>query len=59
MVERRPGSELTAADLQRFAAERLARFKVPSTVVFRDEPLPRNATGKILKRELRDELIGR
>ena len=59
VVERRPGSELTAADLQRFAAERLARFKVPSTVVFRDEPLPRNATGKILKRELRDELVGR
>lgn len=57
VVERRAGSDLGAADLQRFAAERLARFKVPSTVVFRDEPLPRNATGKILKRDLRDELI--
>jgi long-chain acyl-CoA synthetase len=59
VVERRPGSNLTAASLQRFAAERLARFKVPSTVVFRDGPLPRNATGKILKRDLRDELTGR
>jgi acyl-CoA synthetase (AMP-forming)/AMP-acid ligase II len=59
VVERRPESTLTGADLQRFAAERLARFKVPSTVVFRDEPLPRNATGKILKRELRDDLIAR
>jgi long-chain acyl-CoA synthetase len=59
VVERRAGSDLDAADLQRFAAERLARFKVPSTVVFRDEPLPRNATGKILKRDLRDELSAR
>jgi acyl-CoA synthetase (AMP-forming)/AMP-acid ligase II len=57
VVERRPGSDPTTADLQRFAADRLARFKVPSTVVLRDEPLPRNATGKILKRQLRDELI--
>ena len=32
-------------------------FKVPSQIVFvRREPLPRNAAGKILKRELRDEL---
>jgi long-chain acyl-CoA synthetase len=59
VVERRAGSDLTAVDLQRFAAERLARFKVPSTVVFRDDPLPRNATGKILKRDLRDELAAR
>ena len=35
--------------------ERLAGFKVPSRVVFVDEQLPRGATGKILKRELRDE----
>ncbi len=57
VVERRPGSALTAEELQGFAAERLARFKVPGVVVFRDEPLPRNATGKLLKRQLRDELV--
>lgn len=57
VVERRPGSTLDAAGLQGFAAERLARFKVPGVVVFRDEPLPRNATGKLLKRQLRDELV--
>ena len=51
--------DLGAAELQRFAAEQLSRFKVPSTVVFREEPLPRNATGKILKRDLRDELLAR
>ena len=30
--------------------------RCPSTIVFRAEPLPRTATGKVLKRELRDEL---
>ena len=37
---------------------RLAAFKVPAHVYFRDEPLPRNPAGKVLKRELRDELVG-
>ena len=36
-----------------YVKENLARFKVPRDVVFLDE-LPRNATGKILKRELAD-----
>jgi long-chain acyl-CoA synthetase len=36
-------------------AERLADYKVPETVDLRVTPLPRNANGKILKSELRDE----
>ncbi len=52
----KPGTTLTAGELQGFAAERLARFKVPSIVIIRDEALPRNATGKVLKKELRAEL---
>jgi acyl-CoA synthetase (AMP-forming)/AMP-acid ligase II len=52
----RPGSELESDALRRHAARRLAQFKVPSIVVFRDEPLPRNAAGKVLKRILREEL---
>jgi long-chain acyl-CoA synthetase len=35
-------------------AKNLAGFKVPSRIAFVLEPLPRNASGKILKRELRD-----
>jgi len=56
VVNLRPGASVTARELQEFAATRLARFKVPEHVYFRDEPLPRTATGKVLKRELRNEL---
>ncbi|MEU9759172.1 acyl-CoA synthetase [Streptomyces sp. NPDC047987] len=45
--------EATEAELIDHARERLARFKAPKRVLFVDE-LPRNASGKILKRELRD-----
>jgi fatty-acyl-CoA synthase len=48
----RNGNELTAEAIQAYVKENLARFKVPRDVVFVDQ-LPRNATGKILKRELR------
>jgi long-chain acyl-CoA synthetase len=37
-----PGSRATEADLQEHVAARLASFKVPVRVWFRDEPLPRN-----------------
>jgi acyl-CoA synthetase (AMP-forming)/AMP-acid ligase II len=48
----RNGENLTAEAVQAYVKENLARFKVPRDVVFVEE-LPRNATGKILKRELR------
>ncbi|MEU0074526.1 acyl-CoA synthetase [Streptomyces sp. NPDC006332] len=48
-----PRGEVTEEDLLAHAREKLAHFKAPKRVVFVDE-LPRNASGKILKRELRD-----
>lgn len=48
------GEALTVAELQAFVGERLAKFKVPTTVTVVDEQLPRNASGKILKRDLRE-----
>lgn len=45
--------DTTESELIEHARERLAHFKAPKRVVFVDE-LPRNASGKILKRELRD-----
>jgi len=41
-----------------FLESRLARHKRPSRVWFLDEPLPRNANGKFVKRELRRSLLG-
>ncbi|MGW0827254.1 acyl-CoA synthetase [Streptomyces sp. NPDC002845] len=45
--------EVTEAELLDHAREKLAHFKAPKRVLFVDE-LPRNASGKILKRELRE-----
>jgi acyl-CoA synthetase (AMP-forming)/AMP-acid ligase II len=51
-VVRRPGSVLTADDLIAWARREMANYKVPRTVRFVAE-LPRNASGKVVKGELR------
>jgi long-chain acyl-CoA synthetase len=51
-VVARSGAELDVEKLGAFAAETLAHYAVPSRWWVRDEPLPTNATGKIVKREL-------
>ncbi len=53
----KPGASLDAGELQRFLGERLAKFKVPTAVTVVDQQLPRSASGKILKRELRDATL--
>jgi long-chain acyl-CoA synthetase len=40
-------------DLRRFAASRLAAFKVPEKILVSPAPLPRNANGKVVKSDLR------
>jgi acyl-CoA synthetase (AMP-forming)/AMP-acid ligase II len=45
------GRQASADELKAYVRRNLARFKVPREIVFLDE-LPRNATGKVLKREL-------
>ena len=52
----RPGRVMNAEEVGRHVSARLAKFEVPTTVIFRSEPLPRNPQGKVLKRELRDSL---
>ena len=54
----REGHELSADDLRHFLSASLAKHKIPATIWFRSEPIPRNANGKFLKRELRKELVG-
>ncbi len=54
----RDGVDLDEEGLRAHLHDQLAKFKVPSTIWFREEPLPRNANGKFLKKDLRSELIG-
>ncbi len=53
-VARRPGTTTTADELIEHCRGQLARFKVPRDVVF-VEALPRNPSGKVLKRDLRPQ----
>ena len=52
IVVRKPGSEVTEQEIIDYARERLARFKCPTTVDWADA-LPRNPSGKLLKKDLR------
>jgi long-chain acyl-CoA synthetase len=54
----RPGERATAEELRRFARERLAAYKVPRSVEFRDQ-LPKTMVGKVLRRALVEEEQGR
>jgi len=47
-----------AAEIAASLTERLARFKIPTTIVTTTDELPRTASGKILKREVRSQYFG-
>ncbi|NND74717.1 MAG: acyl--CoA ligase [Ilumatobacter sp.] len=51
-----PGADLAEDELREFLSSSLAKFKIPERVWFLNTPLPRNANGKFLKRELRESL---
>jgi long-chain acyl-CoA synthetase len=53
IVVAEPGATLTAEELQAWVAATLADFKVPAYVEITSQPLPRNASGKLLKNILR------
>ncbi len=55
----RPGTDPDIAGLRSHAAQSLARFEVPTRWWIRRAPLPTNATGKILRREITNEWMGR
>ena len=57
IIVRKPDQALEEGDVIRHCLGRLAKFKVPQSVTFVDV-LPRNATGKVLKRELRTQFVG-
>ena len=55
----RPGHQVTIEELQAHVREKLAGFKVPTHIDLMEGQLPRNASGKILKRSIRDEIVAR
>jgi long-chain acyl-CoA synthetase len=57
IVHLKPGAQASESDIRTFVATRLAAYEVPITVKFWSEPLPRNAAGKILKKELKAALL--
>ncbi|MFE7484377.1 AMP-binding protein [Streptomyces sp. NPDC057552] len=59
VVRLRPGAGATADALREHVGRSLAGFKVPARVLFTEEPLRRNAAGKLLKRELRTAALAR
>jgi acyl-CoA synthetase (AMP-forming)/AMP-acid ligase II len=54
----KPGRTLEPEALRSFLAPHLAPFKIPSRFAIKAEQLPRNPAGKIMKRSLRDEMVG-
>ena len=53
VVHLAPGASATEGELRAWVSARLAKFKVPVKIIFTQDTLPRNANGKILKRELK------
>ncbi|MFV0306967.1 MAG: class I adenylate-forming enzyme family protein [Desertimonas sp.] len=53
-----PGATLDGEGLRAFLDGSIAKHKIPATVWVRQEPLPRNANGKFLKKDLKAELLG-
>ena len=59
VVHLAPGMSASESELKEWVAAKLARFKVPVSIRFSAQTLPRNANGKILKKELRDLFAAR
>jgi long-chain acyl-CoA synthetase len=53
VVRLKPGATADEPQLIAYVAQHLAPFKVPATITFTQEPLPRTATGKVVKADLK------
>ena len=48
--------KVSAQELKKYCADRIAKFKVPAYIAFFEDPLPATPSGKVLKRELRTDV---
>ena len=53
----KPGKTATETEISSFLEEKIAKFKIPSYVWFQQEELPRIASGKTAKKQMREEAI--
>jgi long-chain acyl-CoA synthetase len=58
VVHLKPGAKASEEELRHFVAQRIAAFKVPVRIAFLPETLPRNANGKIMKKDLKSAFGG-
>ena len=58
VVVPKKGASLTEEEVREYCRDKLAKYKIPKKIVFA-EALPRNATGKVLKKELRAKYLGK
>ncbi len=54
-----PGKSVSEDDLRAYLSSQIAAFKVPAMIRFFDEPLLRNANGKIVKRDIKADVIAK
>ena len=57
MVSFREDHEIDETELSTFLAKKLAKFKIPEYMWFQTDQLPRIASGKIAKKQMREEAI--
>lgn len=54
LIVKKPGAEVSEASIVEYLQDKIAKWWLPDEIVFVDE-LPHTATGKILKRQIRDD----
>ena len=52
-----PGMTITEPEVSSFLEKKIAKFKIPSRMWFQEEQLPRIASGKTAKKQMREEAI--
>jgi long-chain acyl-CoA synthetase len=55
VIVSKPGRKIDRATISAYAEQHLSSFKVPTQIFVSDTPLPRNATNKIMKNQIRDQ----